>query len=284
MKTIIRQHIVMMCLITPVFFLFVLPVQSVTTNVPSSFYMEFEGALDNEDYSFLVILTNETKIPQKNLTLTFSMDENEDNNYSIHLVVETEDIFKELSTEGYISDGQLIVNSRRTLFLINQTLLNEGDHIELAETMEGTLSGNVSTIGKPETAIANLRIRARVILAYHVIDSQNTLPLVIGFDPDTGLLVYAACVLSDVLLEEMGITYIYGGSFNLRAYSDNLDFMLIELHQSISLTWILVITMPAFFLFLVIALYHMCKTNKLKERKKTLNFTSECNILKKRIV
>lgn len=267
MKSKFRHELISLCLMFLFFFPFFHSVRSTITNFPSSFFIEFEGVLNEEDHVFLVVFTNGSSLAQKNLTMNFSMHKIKDNNFIIGLVIETEDFVKQLKTDGYISNGQLQVNSIPSLFMLEQNLLEEGDHLFLAEIMAGKIFGNVSRIGTPSTAIDNHRIEARVILTYHEIDSDVTRPLTRGFDPETGLLVYAGGALSDVLLEEMGIKYIYGGLFNLKTYSDDLDFVLIEPASSPSL-WILLFTSSLLFIILTISIYFITKRNKMNMHKK----------------
>ena len=45
----------------------------------------------------------------------------------------------------------------------------------------------------------------------------------LGYEKETGMLIYAGYSICDVLLEKIGINHILGDTLGLSAYSDNLD-------------------------------------------------------------
>ncbi len=49
------------------------------------------------------------------------------------------------------------------------------------------------------------------------------------FDSKTGILTSATGQFSDVLLNKLGVSFIFGGLFDLLDYSENLNFTLVRL-------------------------------------------------------
>jgi hypothetical protein len=223
--------------------------------------MEFESSLQMENDVFLVVFTNGSETLLKNLTMTLSLDKIDSNKFNVHLAVESEVFSREHHCVGEIVDNRLLINSTSSLFMIDPKMLDEGANILLAKTPTGEILGDVRSLGKTDTAIPNHQIRVRMVAAYNVINSEKQRALNLCFDPSTGLLVRAAGILSDVLLYQMDIESIWGGFYNLSAFSETLDFVIIETNSSagLDLIFILPFILFALFVLLVIIIYRVNK-------------------------
>jgi len=86
-----------------------------TQSVPSFASVKFNGALEQNN-SFLLVLTNGSHITSKELTLSLSFNEKNENEYNVHIAVEGGGFFNEKTVDGHISDGRLIINSTPSIF------------------------------------------------------------------------------------------------------------------------------------------------------------------------
>jgi len=189
---------------------------------PNSSYVELGGVSD-ESSSFILVLADGNHICSENLTLKFSLTETGGDTCTAWLSVEGDGFSNEASVDGRIVDSNLVIDSRRSLFLINPDLTQK--HIVLTETDEWELPAIVrSKAAKFSTSVDPYRVTA-VWISSSAIRTEKGWPLAVGlgYDPDTGILVYSMYSLSDVLLEKLGIGLLLGGSLELVSYSDNLN-------------------------------------------------------------
>jgi hypothetical protein len=118
-----------------------------------------------------------------------------------------------------------------------------------------------------------------MVTAYHTTDSDSmTMPLTLGFDPETGVLTEAAGQLTDVLLDEMDIYFILGGTFELISYSENLNFDLVGNSQF--LMWLIVTAATASACIITVLAYKSLKKKayhnaRSEKRKKLSRITSK---------
>lgn len=190
---------------------------------PDSSYVELKGVLQR-DNNFIMVLTNGSHVSSENLLLTYSITEKSGKECTVHITIECDDFSNEATVDGSIVDGNLVVDSTRSLFLINPNL-TEKQGIVLTETQDWKLTANVqSTTGHPSIAVEPYGVTA-VMISTHQSRTEEGWPLSVslGYDPDTGMLVYSGYSLSDVLLKKVGIVLLLGGSLELNSYSDNLN-------------------------------------------------------------
>ncbi|MEM2081124.1 MAG: hypothetical protein QW744_02500 [Candidatus Bathyarchaeia archaeon] len=202
------------------------------TELPASFYVQFQGELQSEKATFILQFYNGTILTSKNMRLTFSMNQTGKEQYSIHIALDFGSFSNETTTNAVISDGRLIVDSVPSIFVVNPDLLIDGNTIQLYQTAKRTLEGTVVRTGLPPTAIGDYRVTSKMVTAYYKTDSNSmAMPLTLGFDPKTGVLTEAAGQLTDILLDKMGIDFILGGTFELISYSEKLNFDLVSTSQ-----------------------------------------------------
>lgn len=201
-----------------------------SVELPTSFYVQLKGQLQNEDDVFLLAFSDGNAITSKNMSLTFSMDQTSEDQYLVTLSVNFGTFFNETTENATISNGRLIIDSISSIFFISPDLLIDGDFIQLYQTERRTLEGTVWKTGKPLTAIGDYKVISKVISADVQANSSLTPGghILIGFDPKTGIINMVAGQLTDVLLDKMSIDFIQGGTFDLISYSENLDFELIS--------------------------------------------------------
>ncbi|MGD6852707.1 MAG: hypothetical protein ACQCN6_11675, partial [Candidatus Bathyarchaeia archaeon] len=212
------------------------------TSSPFSTYVEFQGILDTsgESYAtvdgvyqkieptFHVIFTDGSTANYKALNISFSTNAKgyADNDFQVHLAVTADDFSKEKTLDGTMVNGKLIVDSKTSLFMLDPHLLVKGAKIQLGETPDWKLVGDISNnTWKLQTAIEDYVVEAAGVLAYHstAIAPKGWLMLNLGYDTQTGMLVSATGALSDVLLDAVGIQLITEGNFKLVGYSENLN-------------------------------------------------------------
>lgn len=89
----------------------------------------------------------------------------------------------------------------------------------------------------------------------------------LGYDPDTGILIYSMYSLSDVLLEKLGIDLLLGGSLELVSYSDNLNLEVVNIPppQYFNLGFILSVVFVSSLVIVPIVVVHVVR----KRRKRT---------------
>ena len=186
-----------------------------------------------------------------------------ENEYNILFAVDSGVFFNETLLDGYIStDGRLMINSNPSVFVISPDLLIDGNIILLEDTSDWQLVGEVKGRGKPSTIIEGQGVEAIMLHCNHIINSTERMPLILGFDPNTGILVSAALAFTDILFKEIGIDFIFGGAFLLASYSNNLDFRLMEIPLSPGLgsfTEIILVLSLTCFIVLTIAIYRAKK-------------------------
>lgn len=197
----------------------------VVQSIPNSSLVKFEGVLQQNN-SFIMVLTNGTHITSKNLAMTFSVTERGRNECTVHLAVECDGFSNETSVDGRIVDGNLVIDSTRSIFLINPNHnLSRTKRIVLTETDAWSLTANVDTrTGKPSTAVEPYGVTALMVSAPQTMTEEGwPMCLILGYDPTSGMLVYSGYSLSDVLLKKLGIELLLGGSLGLVSYSDGLN-------------------------------------------------------------
>lgn len=236
----IRTPIAILVVATTVFSLFssvfmfnqpavLLPPPLIVQSTPNSSYVEFKGILQQNN-SFILVLTNRSHIFSKNLTMTFSITEKSGNECTAHLAVECDGFSNEASVDGSIVNGNLVIDSTRSIFLINPNVTRK-QKIVLTETDDWKLTANVQSIkGKPSTAIDPYRVNA-LMVSSSISRTETGWPISVhlGYDPTTGILVYSGYSLSDVLLKELGIELLLGGGLKLVSYSENLNLEVVNL-------------------------------------------------------
>jgi hypothetical protein len=195
----------------------------VVQSIPDSSLVEFEGVLQQNN-TFIMVLTNGTHITSKNLAMTFSVTERGGNECTAHLAVECDDFSNETSVDGNIVDGNLVIDSTRSIFLINPNVTRK-QNIVLTETADWSLNATVNTrTGKPSTAVEPYGVTAQVVSAHNSLTEEGwPMSLILGYDPISGMLVHSGYSLSDVLLKKVGIELLLGGSLGLVSYSDDLN-------------------------------------------------------------
>jgi len=197
----------------------------VVRSTPGLSLVEFEGVLQQNN-TFIMVLTNGTHITSKNLTMTFSVTERGGNECTAHLAVECDNFSSEASVDGRIVDGNLVIDSTRSIFLINPNHnLSRTKRIVLTETDDWRLTATVNTLsGKPSTAVEPYGVTALMVSAHNLLTEEGwPMSLILGYDPTSGMLVYSGYSLSDVLLKKVGIELLLGGSLGLVSYSDDLN-------------------------------------------------------------
>jgi len=231
---------------------------------PNSSYVKLAGVADTNS-SFILVSADGNYIGSETLTMAFSITEKGGDKCTAWLAVECDGFSNEVTVDGSIVDGNLVIDSRKSLFLINPDVTQR--HIVLTETDDWELPAIVSSkTRKPSTAIDPYRVTA-VWISSDTIRTVKGWPLMLhaGYDPDTGILVYSGYSLSDVLLEKLGIDLLLGGSLELVSYSENLNLEIasIPLPQYFNLGFVLFIVLVSSLVIVpIVAVYVVRKRRK----------------------
>lgn len=199
-----------------------LPPPMIVQAVPNSSYVELGGVVDKPE-GFILVSSDGDYISSVNLALKFSLTERSGGECTVRLAVECNCFSKEISVDGIIVDGNLIIDSRRSLFLINPDVTRK-QKVVLTETDNWKLDATVhSTAAKVSTAIDPYGVTALTVSS-QILRTEKGWPLrlSLGYDPNTGLLMFSSYSFSDVLLEKLGIDLLIG-HLRLVSYSENLQ-------------------------------------------------------------
>lgn len=237
---------------------------NVHPSLPSPLYVRFKSVLAHESDVFLLDLVNGSEIPLKDLTVTFSMTEIGTDTVRSQLSINSSDFKREVSVNGNIADDRLLIDSTPSIFVVDPDLLNEDREILLTEVLNWTLIGLVEKIRNLPTAIEGQEIEAVEVEAFHFKDQGKSMPLLLGYDPSTGIVVRLAGVVSDVLLKEMGIEQIWGGELRLVDFSNNLKFKLVNSPHGSG--WALIIIPLLLFTILTVGIFVTLRKRKLRHR------------------
>jgi hypothetical protein len=205
-----------------------LPPPMIAQSTPNSSYVELRGVSDANS-TFILVLANGSHIFSENLTMSFSITEKGGDACTARLAVECDGFSNEASADGRIVDGNLVIDSRQSLFLINPDLSR--GNIVLTEIDDWQLTATLAhKTRKFSTAVDPYRVTA-VGVSSSVSRTKKGWPLSlhVGYDPNTGILIYSAFSLSDVLLEKLGIDLLLGGSLKLVSYSENLNLEVVNI-------------------------------------------------------
>ncbi|MCW4004287.1 MAG: hypothetical protein NWE95_10295 [Candidatus Bathyarchaeota archaeon] len=211
-------------------------------------YSIIDGVRQELEPMIHIIFTNGSSTNSRELEMTFSTTTLIDNECKVHLAFKGDNFFYETTMNGKMSDGKLTINSTPSIFMIDPELLVTEKEIQLGETADWRLIGNVSDRRKLPTAIDDYRVQVVSVELCHSTENvpKDWLRLTLGYDPDTGLLTYAAGTLSDILLSEIGVKLIISSMFQMVSYSENLNLQLIKppLISSGFIFFMLLISLP----------------------------------------
>ena len=199
-----------------------LPPSMIVQSVPNSSYVELQGVSD-ESNSFILVLADGNHVYSENLTMALSITEKGGDACTAWLAVDCDSFSDEVSVDGRIVDGNLVIDSRKSLFLINPDLSR--GNIVLTETDNWQLTACVADTARKFSTAVEPYIVTAVDVSSSASRTQKGWPLSlhVGYDPNTGILIYSGFSLSDVLLEKLGIDLLLGGGLKLVSYSENLN-------------------------------------------------------------
>jgi hypothetical protein len=246
----------------------------IVSNAPNSFFVELGGVVDNPE-GFILVLSDGNIISPNNLALKVTLTEKSGSDCNVHLAVECEDFSNEISVDGSIVNGHLIIDPERSLFLINPDVTKR-QNIVLAGSNGWKLDGTVNSISaKPSTAIDPYKVTA-IMVSSPATRTEKGWPLSLstGYDPNNGILIHSGMSLSDVLLEKLGIDLIIG-ELNLVSYSENLNLEINSTHpalQFLNSSAILFVTIVS---SMIIVLVVVCVTRSKRRRRQA----GACNVL-----
>jgi hypothetical protein len=237
----------------------------VVSNAPNSSYVELARVADTNS-TFIVVLADGKIISPKSLTLKFTLTEKSGSECNVQLAVECDGFYNKMSMDGSIVNGHLVIDSERSVFLINAGVTKQ-QNILLAQSNGWKLDGTVhSMTAKPSTAIDPYKVTA-IMVSSPATRTEKGWPLSLrtGYDPTTGILVYSGMSLSDVLLKKLGIDLIIG-ELNLVSYSKNLNLEITSTHPALqflnSRAVLFVIVVSSMIIVLVV----VCVTRSKRER------------------
>ena len=224
-----RKH--MLCFIFPFFFAILMsPTCHGSASLPESFFINLN--LEKSTDNVIIWFSNGSYSQEKNINFLFNASLIKEEKWEINFSVKTDNFYNSTKATATMVDGQLVINSVPSIFKISPGLLGQNGSILLTETSKFKLVGNVTARSSlSPTGIDGNYVKDTVVQSFHVNNmGSETLPLVLGYDQDTGIIVYAGLTLSDVLLELVGIEYVVGNPFLLKSFSKNLSFEFLNLN------------------------------------------------------
>ena len=225
-----RNH--MLYFIFPFFFVILMsPTYYGSASLPQSFFINL--TLEKSTDNIIIWFSNGSYSQVKIINLLFNASLIKEKKWEINFSVKTDNFYNSTKATATMVDGQFVINSVPSIFKISPRLLGQNCSIILTETSKFKLVGNVTSGSSlSPTGIDGNYVKDIVVQSFHVNNmGSETLPLVLGYDQDTGLLVYAGLTLSDVLLELVGIEYVVGNQFLLKSFSKNMSFELLHLNE-----------------------------------------------------
>ena len=209
---------------------FLFPPPPVIESAPNSSYVKLSGVYNNNyNNIYYLVLTNGTKINSENLTLSYTITKQTSEKCTVNIALECDTFSNQTTVDGTIEDGNLVIDSMRSLFLINPNL-TKNQKIVLAETPDGKRTGTVISSKSRASTTAD-RNYVKPTIAVLSEDPEGSGPFYYMFSDysqNTGALVALGGRVSDVLLKKLGIDVIINGNLYLNTYSENLDIDIIN--------------------------------------------------------
>ncbi|MDR2699380.1 MAG: hypothetical protein LBC12_00925 [Nitrososphaerota archaeon] len=238
------------------------------------------SASNTETPEIWVEFLNGTNCTPETALFTFSMKESLEGNYVAQVTLTFDDYYNEISLPATISNGRVFIDSTPTTFIVDPSSLIENNTIQICQTENLSLSGTVIHEVQQPTLIENYQVVSKTVLCSYQQTDDSGLFIghpVLWFDPETGVLVRAASQFSDVLLNKLGVAFIFGGVFDLVDYSENLNFTLVRIttpHWKLALIPIFVVL----FASVVFSAYKSSKKKK-QDKRKTYSNKSKNKLL-----
>ncbi len=208
---------------------------------------------------------NGTQYTAETTHFTFSMDESSKGEFNAKFTLTFGDFYDEISLPASVSNGRVLIDSVPTIFVVNPESLIDDNQIQIFQTENLSLSGTVRGDGRPSTLIEDYHVLSKVVQAsYQQTNSGMFVSSpVLTFDAKTGVLTSATGQFSDVLLNKLGVSCIFGGLFDLEDYSENLNFTLERLSPPI---WQFII-IPVAVILLVLVVFLVYRSSKKKKSR-----------------
>lgn len=206
------------------------PPPLVIESAPNSSYVELSGvSTDNYNDTYYLVLTNGTRINSENLTLSYTITKQSSEKCIVNIAIESDTFSNQTTVDGTIKDGNLVIDSMSSLFLINPDL-TKNQEVVLAETPDGKRTATVisSTSRASTTADRNYVKPTIAVLSKDPEGSGPFYYMFSDYSQNTGALVGLGGRVSDVLLKKLGIDVIINGNLYLNTYSENLDIDVIN--------------------------------------------------------
>jgi hypothetical protein len=188
---------------------------------PNSTYLEL-GGVSRYNNTYLLFLTNGTRIQSKNLTLSLLITQKSSEKCTVNVALECGTFSNQATVDGKIVDGNLVIGSTPSLFLINPDLT------ENQEVLTGTPDCNLNVTvqrlnSQVSTAADRYLVKSISVCNMHAQTGFGSKsPVFLGYSQNSGALVYSGGILRDVILRNLGIDGICGESLRVIAYSENL--------------------------------------------------------------
>jgi hypothetical protein len=275
-KPILAVFCTLLCLI-PLFSFSV--VCAMNNSLPSTFHVTFQGYMQQPSSSsgssssdakpsLVLQFLNGTQYMAETTDFTFSLDESSKGEYTAKFTLTFGDFYDEVSLPANVLNGRVFIDSVPTIFVVNPDSLIDDSQIQIFQTENLSLSGTVRGDGRPSTLIDDYHVLSKVVQAsYQQANSGMFVSSpILTYDAKTGVLTSATGQFSDVLLNKLGVSFIFGGLFDLEDYSESLNFTLVNLSPPI---WQFIIIPVAIILFVLVVFlaYRSSKKKKSGKRK-----------------
>lgn len=209
------------------FFMYLQPIAAIAPPLsiqtePNSSYIELVGILE-KNHTFVMVLTNGTHTTSDNLKLTFLVTQTSPDKCDVQFTFDCDRFCESVSVEGDIVNGNLVIDSRPSIFLINSNV-TKNRAVKLTENGDWTLNAYLNEkTGHPSTATDPYGVTALMASSHKFHSTGVPMTLILGYEPNSGILLYSGYSICDILLEKVGVDLLLGGSLELASYSDNLN-------------------------------------------------------------
>jgi len=203
------------------------PPPPVIESAPNSSYVELSG-VPSYDNTYYLVLTNGTQINSENLTLSYTVTKQSSDKCTVNIAIKCDTFSNQTTVDGTIEDGNLVIDSTRSLFLINPNL-TKNQEIVLAQTPDEKHTATVlSSKSRASTTADRNYVKPTIAVLKDPEGSDPFYYMFSDYSQNTGVLVGLGGRVIDVLLKKLGIDIIINGNLYLNTYSENLDIDVIN--------------------------------------------------------
>ena len=172
-------------------------------------FVELGGVSETPNNEFILVLSNGDYVSSDALKLTLFIDKSSGARCTVTFTVECDDYSGHAQVTGYIINGNLLIDSKRSLFMINPEVTS--GNLLFSKSSGWRLSSSVAHKTRRFSALDRYSDNSVSVSSnLHRTEKGWPVKLDLGYDHNSGLLIYSGHSISDVLLEQVGIDNLCG--------------------------------------------------------------------------